>query len=147
MPVRVIVGATLCGLGTACSGPAGPPTKADGPAGLMAVKPLTAHPGQVVSLYFPKGPADRGEDFVLDAWTDGAWRHVYGLISDKAGGFKPRWVKIVDPNAMGGSDSAAVLGRGPDRVPIPETAAAGIYQICTDPTTPKICVLVHVKLK
>ncbi len=146
MRPAVIVAASLCALAAGCASngtsASAPPTQADGPTGLMTIDSGTANPGQVVSLSF-RGPEDRGVDFQLDAWTDSAWHHAYHLTAGSADE-PPTWNKIDDENATGGTAGVDVLGSGPSQVKIPEVAEPGTYQICTDATAQRSCVLVHV---
>lgn len=126
--------------GAPIAGPADP--EAQMQPELMVADPVAVSPGGVVGLTFPAG-SNRGVLFVLEQRVGDSWAHRYDLLSDGPGaGWQRSWHPVgAEPIAV---DDIGVGGPGPDRVPIPETAEAGDYRICTGNAGENFCTPIHI---
>ncbi|MEO5985590.1 MAG: hypothetical protein ABIW50_03140 [Candidatus Limnocylindria bacterium] len=109
---------------------------------LIVANPTEAAPGAVVGLTFP-AETTRGILFVLEERVGDAWAHRYNLLSDGPGaGWERSW-SAVDAGPIAVED-IGVGGPGPDRVPIPDTADAGDYRICTGNAGDNFCAPIRI---
>jgi heat shock protein HslJ len=113
----------------------------DGPwQGTMRLEPPTAQPGATVAMHFPPTNS-RGVAYSLAPWTGNAWADPeYYLTSDGGEqlGWTPGWWRV-DQGENRGWPDIGISGPGPDRVVIPDTAAAGPYLLCTATAVNKAC--------
>ena len=109
------------------------------PASMIADRETVA-PGEVVELSFPDGH-ERGLMFVLEEESGATWVYRYMLLSDATGG-RPAWYR---PDQEGVAvEDVGVAGPGPDRVVVPDVAAAGSWRICTGNAAENVCVRIAI---
>ena len=133
----------LAGCGEIVATPAGPANPgAEVRPDLLVADPTVTAPGDVVALTFP-AETTRGILFVLEERIGDTWAHRYNLTSDGPGaGWELAW-HLPDDQSVAFPD-IGVMGPGPDRVPIPETAEPGDYRICTGNAGEEFCALVEI---
>ena len=110
------------------------------PASMVADREIAA-PGDVVELSFPDGMV-RGIHFVLEEEVGPTWAYRYGLISSGEGNAPGDWFVPGDEDVA--IPDIGVVGPGPDRLRIPETAAAGTWRICTGNAVENVCVRLEI---
>jgi hypothetical protein len=127
-----------------CGSFAGPVTPHDAtavfrPASMVADRETVA-PGEVVEVTFPD-EMGRGILYVLEQEVNGTWAYRYGLIATGEGAIPSRWFVAGDDVAI---EDIGVVGRGPDRVLIPDIAPTGSWRLCTGNAAENVCVRLRV---
>lgn len=114
---------------------------AENPPTGITVTPAVARPGQIVALTFPEEKI-RGIGFQLARAAEPD-KVLYYLTSDwgRGGGHTPMWWE----GGTGGGPDIGILGPGPDRVVVPDTAADGAYLLCTANAREQVCGLLTVR--
>jgi hypothetical protein len=135
-PLALLAGLAATGCGSFL-GPVAPydATAVFRPASMVADRE-TAAPGDVVELTFPD-EMGRGILYVLEQEVGGVWAYRYGLIATGEGGLPSEWFVAGDDVAV---EDIGVVGPGPDRVRIPETASPGSWRLCTGNAAENVCV-------
>jgi hypothetical protein len=111
--------------------------------GGVTITPATARPGATVALTFSDEKAVRGIAFQL-ARASEPGKVLYYLTSDwgEPARHRPQW--WVSGGTSGWED-VGIIGPGPDRVVVPDTAADGVYLLCTANAAEQVCGLLTVK--
>jgi hypothetical protein len=108
---------------------------------LIVAEPTSIGPGGLVSLTFPMETV-RGIVFVLEERVGEVWAHRFNLTSDGPGpGWTAEWFPL---DADIGFPDIGVMGPGPDRVPIPESAEPGEWRICTGNAGDEFCTPIEI---
>jgi hypothetical protein len=141
--------ALVAALAAACDAGVPSPSAPTGPADpnaefrpdLIVADPTTVAPGDLVSLTFPEETV-RGVLFVLEERVGETWIHRFNLSSDGPG---PEWTAEWFPlDGDVAFPDIGVLGPGPDRVPIPDTAEPGAWRICTGNAGAEFCAAIEI---
>lgn len=109
--------------------------------GTMTITPAAAAPGAQIRLTYPAG-YERGIAFSLADPADEKKLSYYLTAGREKS--KPGWWSATDTGSGRGWPDIGIVGPGPDRLVVPDTAADGTYLLCTANAATKACALLTV---
>lgn len=92
--------------------------------------------GSTVAVWFPE-ETTRGVPWSLERGTGDDWTILFLMTSGSAGD-ADHWTPADDLEGFAWPD-IALMGPGPDYVPIPDAAEPGEYRLCTINSAPNLC--------